>query len=382
MNKMREEFDKWWDTQSTGEYWKPVEAAWGAWQAVIRLTPNNAPFAFAKPFSVLQRGLVMQHIAICNHEGHGYTIPIYTEAPQTALSQPAAVEGWKLVPVEPTDRMLGAGLRWFDCMGNMPRAWNAMLSAAPTPPSTPAQQSVREAFDSWYSDQIWGNESWGDGLRLAWEAAIEFRDSQYTTPTGPGIEAALEAARDNIVCGGVHEYTGGMSTQVLFPMAAALSTSPLLDKNDQTEGGNSVTLDKRDLFDFMRVAIMDALESDEWLNQPRSEVYEEAYNRTASCLGELYASPQPPQPDSNELVEAAVNRFLGWKLPADFAPDCGISFNRSGDYEHPEYGRHVYEPTGTNLFTAEQARSMFKYCLAASLAQSPSVGLNTKKEVE
>jgi hypothetical protein len=55
---------------------------------------------------------------------------------------------FKLVPVEPTDRMLGAGLRWFDCMGNMPRAWNAMLSAAPTTPSTPAQQSVREAFEA------------------------------------------------------------------------------------------------------------------------------------------------------------------------------------------------------------------------------------------
>jgi hypothetical protein len=100
MNKMREEFDKWWDTQSTGGHWKPVEAAWDAWQAAIRFIPNNAPFAFAKPFAVLQRGLVMQHIAICNHEGHGYTIPIYTEAPKQALSQPAAVEGWVMVPVE------------------------------------------------------------------------------------------------------------------------------------------------------------------------------------------------------------------------------------------------------------------------------------------
>lgn len=64
-----------------------------------------------------------------------------------------------------------------------------------------------------------------------------------------------------------------------------------------------------------------------------------------------------------------VNRFLCWKLPKDFAPDCGISFKRKHDYVHPEFGEHIYEPVGTNLFTADQAKSMFEYCLADAVKE-------------
>lgn len=62
-------------------------------------------------------------------------------------------------------------------------------------------------------------------------------------------------------------------------------------------------------------------------------------------------------------IDEMVNRFLCWKLPADFSPDCGISFKRESDYEHPEFGRTKYEPTGTNLLTAEQAKNMFTHCI-------------------
>lgn len=58
-----------------------------------------------------------------------------------------------------------------------------------------------------------------------------------------------------------------------------------------------------------------------------------------------------------------VDRFLGWKLPEDFNPDCGISFKRESDYDHPTYGRNKFEPIGTNLFSAEQAKRMFEYAL-------------------
>lgn len=51
-------------------------------------------------------------------------------------------------------------------------------------------------------------------------------------------------------------------------------------------------------------------------------------------------------------IDELVNRFLGWKLPQDFAPDAGISFDR-------EYGEKWGMPSGTNLFTATQARNMF-----------------------
>lgn len=63
-------------------------------------------------------------------------------------------------------------------------------------------------------------------------------------------------------------------------------------------------------------------------------------------------------------IDTMVNRFLGWPLPKDFSPDCGISFKKESDYDHPTYGRNKYEPTGTNLFSADQAKAMITYLLA------------------
>ncbi len=60
---------------------------------------------------------------------------------------------------------------------------------------------------------------------------------------------------------------------------------------------------------------------------------------------------------NQKLVDAMVDRFLRWKLPDDFAPDCGISFT-------PPFSAvaHVW-PVGTNLFTAAQARAMIVHML-------------------
>lgn len=44
-----------------------------------------------------------------------------------------------------------------------------------------------------------------------------------------------------------------------------------------------------------------------------------------------------------------VERFLSWKLPNDFAPDGGISFDG------------VSEPVGTNLLNYTQAEKMVEY---------------------
>lgn len=66
-----------------------------------------------------------------------------------------------------------------------------------------------------------------------------------------------------------------------------------------------------------------------------------------------------------------VDRFLGWKLPADFAPDNGISFKREGDYDHPEFGRHKYEPTGTNLLHAGQAKEMLEHVIGGAPVLEP-----------
>jgi len=81
-------------------------------------------------------------------------------------------------------------------------------------------------------------------------------------------------------------------------------------------------------------------------------------------------------------IKKMVDRFLGWKLPEDFAPDCGISFKRESDYEHPVYGRTKFEPIGTNLFSADQARAMFEYVLHDAISAAPAATAQPDSERE
>lgn len=57
-----------------------------------------------------------------------------------------------------------------------------------------------------------------------------------------------------------------------------------------------------------------------------------------------------------ELLPKMVDRFLSWKLPKNFSPDAGISFTPKYNVGTPYEKYH--EPMGTNLFDAEQAKSM------------------------
>lgn len=59
------------------------------------------------------------------------------------------------------------------------------------------------------------------------------------------------------------------------------------------------------------------------------------------------------------IAREMADRLMAWKLPEAFNPDGGISFKRESDFDHPEFGRTKYAPTGTNLFTHEQAVQMF-----------------------
>lgn len=61
-------------------------------------------------------------------------------------------------------------------------------------------------------------------------------------------------------------------------------------------------------------------------------------------------------------IGAAVDRFLSWPMPPDFAPDAGIGF-----VPPPANVPWVW-PTGTNLFHAGQARAMFEHALNAGPA--------------
>lgn len=59
------------------------------------------------------------------------------------------------------------------------------------------------------------------------------------------------------------------------------------------------------------------------------------------------------------MLKQMVDRFLCWQLPKDFAPDGGISFDGRQD---DKLNTNKTWPVGTNLFTAEQAKQMFRHC--------------------
>ena len=80
----------------------------------------------------------------------------------------------------------------------------------------------------------------------------------------------------------------------------------------------------------------------------------------------LAAAPKSNAPDSvnvQNVTPEMVNRFLCWKLPESFSPDCGISFKRLKHYTGELVGDM---PVGTNLFSADEAKAMLEHVLAAA----------------
>ncbi|CAN7306597.1 Gp49 family protein [Cupriavidus necator] len=56
-------------------------------------------------------------------------------------------------------------------------------------------------------------------------------------------------------------------------------------------------------------------------------------------------------------VSKMVDRFLGWKLPQDFYPDCFVGFDRDAAQANQSW------PSGTNLLHAGQAKEMFEHAI-------------------
>lgn len=63
-------------------------------------------------------------------------------------------------------------------------------------------------------------------------------------------------------------------------------------------------------------------------------------------------------------IKHMVERFLGWRLPADFKPDAGISFKAEFNFNENTGHPMRHEPMGTNLFDATQAAAMIRHMLA------------------
>jgi hypothetical protein len=83
-------------------------------------------------------------------------------------------------------------------------------------------------------------------------------------------------------------------------------------------------------------------------------------------LGAIYITdvtiypPKIKEMNMEKKISKMVDRFLCWKLPKDFAPDCGISFDSHN-------GQCV--PVGTNLLTAAQAQQMFEHVTAEECSE-------------
>lgn len=80
--------------------------------------------------------------------------------------------------------------------------------------------------------------------------------------------------------------------------------------------------------------------------------------------------------ENEALAQQLTDRFLWWKLPTDFHPDCGIHFDADAAIKMNPINSK-YEPVGTNLFSATQAKEMFlwllrPYSAAAQQHQEPS----------
>lgn len=63
---------------------------------------------------------------------------------------------------------------------------------------------------------------------------------------------------------------------------------------------------------------------------------------------------------TEEQIKYMVDRFLMWRLPEHFNPDCGISFTPIFNQFAPG-GPQKHQPVGTNLFDAQQATAMVKH---------------------
>ena len=61
-------------------------------------------------------------------------------------------------------------------------------------------------------------------------------------------------------------------------------------------------------------------------------------------------------------IKHMVDRFLGWKLPENFSPDNGISFDPIANKGMGQLERKR-EPVGTNLLDATQADTMVRHML-------------------
>lgn len=90
------------------------------------------------------------------------------------------------------------------------------------------------------------------------------------------------------------------------------------------------------------------------------------WNKIRGFVQALDGAKWPAVVPSEDQIKHMTNRFLGWRLPEDFRPDDGISFEPEFNKEwNASQGKPPQRrtPTGTNLFSYTQAEAMVRYIL-------------------
>lgn len=64
---------------------------------------------------------------------------------------------------------------------------------------------------------------------------------------------------------------------------------------------------------------------------------------------------------TEDQIKHMVDRFLGWKLPENFNPDGGVTFTQFSNPGTPY--QYKNEPSGTNVFDAQQATAMVRHMI-------------------
>lgn len=72
---------------------------------------------------------------------------------------------------------------------------------------------------------------------------------------------------------------------------------------------------------------------------------------------------------SEDQIKKMVDRFLTWRLPEDFSPDGGISFDPISGWLGPHPSKR--EPVGTNLLNAVQAEAMVRHMVENMAGAEP-----------
>ncbi|MFY3148474.1 hypothetical protein ACOTF6_09355 [Achromobacter xylosoxidans] len=178
-------------------------------------------------------------------------------AKDNAAIRAGVPDGWKLVPIEPTDAMLDAGIKQHRCEqgdpwysspdlreGDCRDIYAAMLNAAPSAPGVSTVEDERQAFEAWAKrkkmplarigqqyDDFWVDHAWN-----GWQARAAL-DAPAAGDAQELLGALVEARRELHACQAVIHYAGRFGPAYVRDAQAALKRADAAIVAQHGKGG-------------------------------------------------------------------------------------------------------------------------------------------------